>query len=575
MAKKRSNRKAQSLIQIALFIGILIFINIMANIRFNSNSFYTYFDLTEEKRYSLTDGTTNLLEELDEEIFVEVLLDGDFPAGFKRLQTAVRDMLEDFRSESGFIEYSFINPGAGSVKQINERRETLAKEGIIPISLRLKDASSTSNQLVYPYAIFRYGNKSWTVNLLENEVPGMSNEIILNNSIGLLEYKFASAIEKVRDIDIPVIVFTEGHGELSPFETADLEKSLLEYNETGRINLDSIVAIGKEADLLVVAKPQLPFSDRDKFKIDQFVMNGGKVLWVLDPIGVTLDSLQTRPKFFPNPYDLNLDDLLFRYGIRMQKNLLLDIQCTKIPLATGYVGNAPQLDYFRYPYHMVITPRSNHPIVKSVGPVNMYFASTMDTDVETKYPIEKTVLLTTSNNTTYQRLPIEMDFDFLRYDLDPANFDKGPQPVAMLLEGKFNSLYENRVSPEMLNNLSEIGIEFKKEVENTQMIVVSDGDVMKNQVKRDGQTYSPLGWNDFEKYRFANKDLVVNMVEYLLDEKGLIEARGKDVKLRLLDTVKAKEESQKWQLVNIGLPLIFLILFGFGYNWMRRNRYGK
>ncbi len=575
MALKKNNRKTQSLIQIALFTGILIFINIMANVRFSSRSFYTYFDLTEEKRYSLTEGTTNLLKELEEEIFVEVLLEGDFPAGFKRLQTAVRDMLEDFRSESGYIEYNFLDPGEGSVKQINELRETLAKEGIIPISLRLKDASSTSNQLVYPYAVFRYGNKSWVVNLLENEVPGMSNEIILNNSIGLLEYKFASAIAKLKNKEVPVIVFTEGHGELSPIETADLEKSLLEYNETGRINLDSIVTIGEEADLLVVAKPQFPFSDKDKFKIDQFVMNGGKVLWLLDQVAVTLDSLQTRPKFFPNAYDLNLDDLLFKYGIRIQKNLLLDIQSTKIPLATGFVGNAPQLDYFRYPYHLVITPRSDHPIVKSVGPVNMYFASTIDTDVQTKYDVKKTILLTTSANSTYQRLPIEMDFDFLRYELDPSKYDKGPQTVAMLLEGKFNSLYENRVSQEMISNLNSLGIEFKKDVDYTQMIVVSDGDVMKNQIKRDGKTYSPLGWNDFEKYRFANKDLMVNMIEYMLDDRGLIAARGKDVKLRLLDTVKAQEEGQKWQFINIGLPIVFLTLFGLGYNWWRRRKYGR
>lgn len=575
MAEAKNNRKAQSLIQVGLFIGILIFINVLANIRINGKSFYTYFDLTEEKRFSLTEGTENLLSELEEEIYVEVLLEGEFPAGFKRLQTAVRDMLEDFRSESGYIEYSFLDPGEGNTEQINQRRESLAKEGINPISLRLKDASSTSKQLVYPYAIFRYGNRSWTVNLLENEVPGMSNEIILNNSIGLLEYKFASAIEKVRNSDIPTIVFTEGHGELLPIETADLEKTLREYNETGRINLDSIVSIGQEADLLVVAKPQTAFSDKDKFKIDQFVMNGGKVLWLIDQVGVTLDSLQGRPKFFPTEYELNLDDLLFKYGIRIQSNILLDIQCTRIPLATGFVGNAPQLDYFRYPYHMVVTPRSTHPIVKSVGPINMLYANSLDTEVKTKFDVEKTVLLTTSDNSRYQRLPIEMDFDFLRYELDPSKFDKGPQPVAMLLEGKFNSLYENRVSPEMLNSLSSLGIEFKKESDQTQMIVISDGDVMKNQYKQGDHSYSPLGWNDFEKYRFANKDFIINAIEYMLDEKGLIAARGKDVKLRLLDTVKAQEESNKWQLLNIGAPLAFLALFGLGYNWWRRRRFGK
>jgi ABC-2 type transport system permease protein len=462
MAENKNNRRTQSLIQVALFIGILIFINILANARINGKSLYAYLDLTEEKRFSLTEETIGLLEELDDEIFVEILLEGEFPAGFKRLQTSVRDMLEDFRSESGYIEYNFIDPGEGSVKQVNERREALAKEGIVPISLRLKDANSTSNQLVYPYAVFRYGNKSWTVNLLENEVPGMSNEIVLNNSVGLLEYKFASAIQKVRNSDVPTIVFTKGHGELSPFEVADLEKTLREYNETGHIYLDSIVSLGKEADLVIVAKPQTAFSEKDKFKLDQYVMNGGRVIWLIDQVAVTLDSLQGRNQYFPSEYELNIDDMLFRYGIRIQSNMLLDMQCTRIPLATGYVGNAPQFDNFRYPYHLVITPNSDHPIVKSVGPVNMYYASSIDTEVETKFPIEKTVLLTTSNNSRYQRLPIGMDFDFLRYDLDAKKFDKGPQPIAMLLEGKFNSLYENKVSQEMLSSLNSIGIEFKK-----------------------------------------------------------------------------------------------------------------
>lgn len=572
MSKK--NSRIQSLIQIALFAGILIFINIVANARVKGKSLYSFIDLTEEKRFSLTDGTLNLLHELDDQVYVNVLLEGDFPAGFKRLQNAIRDILEDFRTESGYIEYGFENPTAGKPADARKRQEILAEEGIFPINLRLKDASSTSKQLIYPHAIIRYKGRSWSVNLLENEVPGMSNEVILNNSIGLLEYKIANTIQKLQNSKAPAIAFTEGHGELRAIETADLEKTLREYYQTGRINLDSIVSIEQEANVLIIAKPQRPFSDKDKFKIDQYIMNGGKVLWLLDQVAVTLDSLQGRKAYFPSPYDLNLDDLLFRYGIRLQSNLLLDLQCTNIPLATGYVGNAPQLELYRYPYHIVATPRSSHPAVKSLGPINLYYANSIDGTIETKTNIQKTVLLTTSNNTRYQRLPVEMNFEFLRYEPDVTKFDKGPQTVALLLEGNFSSLYENRVAPEMLNALTSIGISFKKQSEPNKMIVVSDGDVAKNTVKGGGQSYNPLGWNEFDKYKFANKDFIINMIEYMIDDRGLIAARGKDIKLRMMDTTRAKEESNKWQLINLVLPLAFLGLFGFGFNWVRRRRFG-
>lgn len=575
MTKKKNSKKSQSLIQLVLFAGILLFLNILANARIGGKAMYTYFDLTEEKRYTLTEPTENLLEDLDDVVYIRVLLDGEFPAGFKRLQAATQDLLDDFRSVSGYVEYAFEDPGAGTVEQINKRREQLSKEGINPVNLRVKDTEGTAERLIYPYAIVFYRNRSSVVKLLENEVPGVPPEITLNNSVGLLEYKFSNAIQKLQLARKPNLLFTTGHGELTPIQTADLHKSLRDYYEIGRIDLDSVVNIGNEASVLIIAKPTLAFSERDKFKIDQYIMQGGKVIWLMDKVRVDLDSLQGRERYYPNEYDHNLDDLLFRYGIRIQPNLVLDMQSSRIPLATGMVGNAPQFDLFKYPYHLVVTPQSKHPIVKSVGAINMLYPSTIDTNVVVKTNVNKIPLLESSRNTRVQLIPVEMDFEFLRYDLDPAKFNKEPQVVAMLLEGTFPSLYENRVTESMISGLNELGIAFKGESEPTKMLVVSDGDITRNRVGNDGTSFSPLGYNEFERYLFANKDFMVNAIEYMLDDNGVIEARGKEVKLRLLDTVKAKEASVFWQLLNIGMPILFLIIFGLAYNWLRRRRYAS
>ncbi len=574
---KSNSRKTQSLLQLALFAGILVFVNILANVRFGNFALYNYIDLTEEKRFTLTNASRNLLDKLDDVVYVNVMLEGEFPAGFKRLQTATREILEDFRSESGYIEYGFEDPAPDnlSAKEINERRKQLSEEGIIPVNLRVKSKDGTSEQLIYPYAVIFYKGRQHIVNLLENEIPGVPKEVILNNSIGLLEYKLANAIQKLQSAQRPVIMYTTGHGELEELETADLDKNLRQFYDVGRIHLDSVVSIGQEAAALIIAKPRYAFSEKDNFKIDQYVMNGGKILWLLDWLRVDLDSLRGQNQYFPTDYPLNVGDLLFNYGVRIQPNLVLDYQCSRIPLATGFVGNAPQFDYFKYPYHVVVTPNSKHPVAKNLGALNLLYPSTIDTSVVTKTPVKKTILLNSSNNSMFQYLPIGMDFEFLRYDLQPEKFNKGPQPLAMLVEGEFPSLYENRVSSEMLANLKKINLEFKTRSAPTRMIVVSDGDIAKNKVNRRDQSYSPLGFNEFEQYQFANKDFLINAVEYLLDENGVIEARGKEVRLRLLDTAKASAEKTRWQVVNIVVPLVFMGLFGVFYHWRRKRLYAK
>jgi ABC-2 type transport system permease protein len=564
--------KVQSLTQLGLLTVAVILINILANARFGDKAMYGRIDLTEEQRFTLTTGTKKLLREVDDVVFVRVLLDGEFPAGFKRLQNSTRDMLAKFRSENSLVEYEFEDPAAGTNDEVSARRKQLDEEGIRPINLRLKDRQGTSERLIYPHAVFYYKGRNIVVNLLENEVPGVPPEVILNNAVELLEYKFANAIQKLRITAKPIIVFSTGNGELQPLETADLEKSLRPYYDTGRLNLDSMSSVPKEVAAVVIAKPRYPFSEKSKFKLDQYVMNGGKVLWLIDALRVDLDSLRTRERYLATEYTLNLDDLLFQYGARLKTNLVLDYQSTGIQLVTGTVGNAPQFDYFKYPYHVVALPSVNHSIVKSLNGVNLQYVGTIDT-IKTKTPVKKTVLLESSRRSMLQYSPVTMDFNFLRYDLDSSKFNKKNLPMALLLEGTFPSLYENRMEKDMLDMLQQIGKPYRAESLPTRMIVVADGDVAKNKINIEKQSYSPLGYNEVDRYLFANKDFVINSLEYLLDEQGVAEARGREVKLRMLDTVQAQEEKTKWRLINIALPLVLLALFGWGFQWWRKRRW--
>ena len=564
------SRRAQSLLQFGLFAGILLFANILAN------SFYTHLDLTEEKRFTLTKPTKTLLRDLKDRVYVRVLLDGDFPAGFKRLQTATKEMLDDFRSESGYLDYQFENPSLGSVEEVNERRKTLAEDGIVPFNLRVADLGESSQQLIYPVAIFHYNGRQMVVKLLENNSPSLSPDEVINNSVTLLEYKFANVIKKLRSAKRSVILFTRDHGELTELQTADLERGLQQFYDTDRISLDSVVQLNPEdCALLVVAKPRWEFSEKDKFKMDQYAMNGGRILWLLDQMNASLDSLSMGGKFISTPYNLKLDDLLFKYGVRINSDVVLDLKCTKIPLQIGQVGNQPQYQLFDWYYHIAAQPEGIHPVVKNLDRVEFNFASSMDT-LRTKTPIRKTVLLRSSQYSRMQFNPVDLNFEILKYDPDPAKFDKGPQNLAVLLDGSFPSAFENRVSEDLLSGMKKLGMEFKSASVPTRMMVVSDGDVAANFVRDAASKQTlPLGFNRFEKATYANKDFIINAIEYLIEPNGVIEARSKEVKLRLLNTVRSEEEQNFWRGLNLALPLLFLAVFGWLFNWLRKRRYAQ
>jgi len=558
-----------SILNLLLVIGIAIGLNVIGN------HFYSYLDLTEEKRYTLTEPTENLLKGLDDVVHVNVFLEGEFPAGFKRLQKATREILDDFRSISGYIEYEFEDPipNTLSVDEKNSRIKQLRNDGLRAKNLNIRDGKEQKNIRFYPYAVLNYKGRSIPVDLIGESSPGLSPQEALNNSIGLLEYKLANAIQKLQTSRKPVIAFTTGHGELPFANTQDFRKELGSFYDIGNVDLDKLVQIDAGISVVIVAKPRTSFSEKDKFKLDQYVMNGGKIVWLIDALDVSLDSLGRSGIYAPYPVtpDLfNLEDLLFKYGIRIGNNLAMDLQSTRIPQIVDERGTA---QLFQWPYHLLSIPNRDHPITKSLNPVNLLFSNIIDTAVRTKIPLRKSVLLTTSANSKAQFFPMRLSFETLKVKPDISTYNKSFQPLSLLLEGEFTSLYQNRPKGSFLEAYKELGFEYKSESTPTKMLVVADGDIISNYADAKNSRYSPLGFNRYEGVTFANKDFLVNAIEYMIDDNGVIAARSKEIKLRLLNEQKAELEQTKWQLINIILPLVFLALFGFGYNYWRRRRY--
>jgi gliding-associated putative ABC transporter substrate-binding component GldG len=565
----RKQHISQAILQAIIVLAILIVINVLAQF------FYTHLDLTEDKRFTLSDSTVDLVDDIDDNILVQVFLDGELAAGFKRLKNSTNDLLRELEDLNSNIQYEFIDPSEGSISEVNTQREALKNMGITPTSIRIEDGKETVEKYIYPYAIVKFSNRTSIVSLLEQQQLGVPNELILNNSVSLLEYKFTDAFYKVWNKDKPNIVFTAGHGELDISQTASLEGILKQHYDTGRLNIDSLFQISPEVDVLIVAKPKIAISPRSQFIIDQYIMNGGKVIWLIDQYEVNLDSIARNQFYVPREYGLNLDDMFFNYGVRFKDNLILDLESSKIPQVVGQQGDKPQLELFNWFYHPLIASSSAHPIVKNIDRINMFFPSTLDT-VKTKTPLKKTFLLKSSPYTRFQGYPMRLNFEILRYQPDPNKFDKGPQEVALLVEGKFESLYKNRVSENMRSTLAEIDADFVEQSPNTKQLFVTDGDFIKNLYNPDRNQISPMGYNKWEEKVYkGNQDFIINAIDYMVDDYGLLDSRSKEVKLRLLNTIKASEDNLFYRLLNIGLPLFLLLVFGLSFNYLRKRKYSK
>jgi len=544
-------------------------------------------DLTAEKRYTLSPSTRKMLKELNDIVYFKVYLEGDFPAGFTRLRNETREMLNQFRAYSDNIEYEFIDPTTGKdKKELDDLYSQLAKIGLNATQLMVKEESGTSEKIIFPGAVVSYRGKEMPLDLLLTQV-GRPPEEVLNNSVQALEFGLTNIIRKVTLSQKAKIAFIDGHGELTEEYTASIEDALNEYYSVEHVRIDGQLSaltkrtpknkdsteftIVNKYKALIIAKPDSAFSrnERDKFIIDQFIMRGGKVLWLIDPVYAVMDSLQTNARTAALTNDHNLDDLFFNYGVRLNTNLVVDINSLPIPVVIDQKGNQKLIPWVFFP---VLIPTSSHPIVRNLNAIKSEFISSIDT-LDTP-GIKKTILLTTSRYSRVLNTPVMVSLGFLYQEPDPTQFNQPYQPVSVLLEGEFNSLFLNRV-PAEIAEAPEVG--FIEKSSKTAMIVVADGDIIKNQLQP-GEirpTPLPLGYDRYTGQQFGNKDFILNAMNFLCDDSGLLSVRSREVKLRILDAARVEAERTKWQLINTVVPVLLVLGFAIVQGYLRRRRYTR
>jgi gliding-associated putative ABC transporter substrate-binding component GldG len=551
-----------------LIAGIVI-INIIGN------QAYSQMDLTEDRRYSLSSPVKETLQGLETSVNVRVFLTADFlPADYKLFKKSIIEKLDDFRGESKKISYFFEDPNKGELEEIRARGMALRNMGVNPV--RVGKDQQGKDVYVFPAAVVEGPADTVVVNLMVNDIPGAEEGAVISNSISMLEYNLARGVYRASTKEKGVIAFSEGHGELPAGEVADLDRSLrVQGYAVGRLPLDKIEFIDPRVDVLLIAKPRLTFNDQSKFLIDQYIMQGGKVIWLIDRLTASLDSMLIQNRYTPYDYPLNLEDMLFKYGFRIQPNLVMDMECTSVKLVSGNLGNAAQMDVFPWYFHPATRPFSDNPIVKNLDRVNLRFASVIDTITTKKAYTKKTVLLRTSDKTLLKYSPIDLNFEFLREKPPVETFQKANLPLAVLAEGEFISAYEHNATSAQLAALKAQGVSQLKRSIPTKMLVVSDGDLIRNDYNPETQDIRSLGFDRVSGYTFANKDFIMNAIEYMLDDSGIVTAKNREVKLRMLDCNRAEAEETKWQIINILLPLAFLALFGMGYDYVRRRRFGN
>ena len=545
-------------------VAAVVLANALASVTFGR------VDFTAEKRYTLSPLAKQTMRDLPHGMHVTLLLDGDLPAGFMRLRRATTDLLNDLKAYSaGKLTFHIVDPVDGDAQQRQENTEALASRGIIPTNLNVRTNSGFTQQLIFPAALIAYGDDEIPVNLLQQRA-GAPHEEVLNNSVQNLEYAFVSAIRKIVSGGQPLIGFTEGHGELDNLQLHDAIQSLMGGYQVGFVDLDSISVDGLgQLAALIVAKPVRAFSEAEKFKIDHFVMNGGSVLWAIDQLDADLDSMRTSGAQTVVARQLNLDDLLFTYGIRFNYDLIADLNCAQIPLTTGHIGQQAQIELAPWLFYPVFVPTTSHPVLKNMDGIRSEFAGTLDTIAVPG--IQKTVVLQSSPFSRPLSVPATISLQLVEEAPDPAQFKNRPYPVGALLEGTFPSVFADRPVPPGIDPSIAVPDRSKP----AKMLAVADGDVFKGQVNPvDGSPY-PLGWDRYTEQQYGNKAFLLNAVDYLTDDVGIIALREKEVKLRLLDPVTLRQERLSWQLVNVALPPLLLLFFGLLQQYLRRRRYAK
>ena len=562
----KMNARRRSLQRLFLSLLALVALNIAAQY------FFYRFDLTAEKRYTLTSATIEDLKKLDDNVYIKCYLKGEFPGGFRQLQRSTKEMLDAFVGVAGKkIKYDFINPSEGNATQKEELRKQLEKKGINPINLNLQGEDKYKEQIIYPWCVISYKDMEYPVFLL-NQQLGKSSSEQLNNSEALLEFNLIQGIHRLtNNKNRKKIAISEGNGELADPQLYDFIQTLALDYDVARANINQLLFIPDKVDALIIPKPSKPFSEQTKFKIDQYIMHGGKVLWLIDQLDGDVDSLRTRNEYIAPDYALNLDDQLFSYGVRVNRALLQDKLCAPIPMVTGYdQASNPRTSFFPWMYFPVIMPDGAHPIVKNMDAILTLFPNSIDT-VGGK-GITKTVLLHSSPATRAVFSPAFVSLRTLKMQPQPSYFTNPNRAVAVLLEGSFTSLYESRLAPETMGLLDSMNIKFVPKSMPNKMIVVADGDIVKNPLGKKGVNY-PCGYYPFTKTTFANKTFLLNCVQYLTEGDGVIAARSKEIKLRILNREKVREEKSFWIWLNLSVPIALLLIAGFIITLWRERRY--
>ena len=587
MENKRKNIKRNEITSLIIILIVIVLANIIGSF------IYTRIDLTSEKRYTLSNTSKEILKKLDDYVYFRVYLEGEFPAGFKKLRKETKEMLDEFRAYSKFIDYEFINPSESNDQA--ERQETyklLWQSGLNYYTETVQTNNGLQQIIIWPGVILSYRENELPIDLLSGQ-SGQSQETVLNNSAQDLEYKLISAIKEVSTIVKPNIAFVDGHGELSDLEVYDIANSLSAKFNIKRTTLneqlnslmkrdlgqDSSIRIKPAYDAIIIAKPTKAFSEKNKFIIDQYIMYGGKVMWLLDAVNASMDSLQSAESTMGLAQNLNLDDQLFKYGIKLNRNLLLAYPCAQIGLVTGQ-GNNLQSTLLPWYYFPLLSPASEHPIVRNLEAVKSDFVSSLEPTTSAP-EIQKIPLLKTSDYTKVSSAPVYISLDILNQRPDASMFPQKGMTTAFLLNGTFTSLYENRM-PESITESAEIG--FKSKSVPTSMIVIADGDIIRNQLaqldyakknnKRIGSPL-PLGYDQYTNITYGNKQFIDNAVTYLIEGEGLINVRSRELKIRLLDINKVNGNQMMWQIINVILPSAIMIVLGIILAILRKKKYNK
>ncbi len=533
-------------------------------------------DLTKEKRFTLSNATTQMLAALEDKVYVDVFLYGDLPAGFKKLANSTKEMLQSFKEYNPQqIVIHFSNPLQNTTDSSQRKLiDSIYRLGLQPtnIHVQAKVGEEDRQRLVLPGALVHYKDRVVAVDLLKGVNQAGSFET-LNNAEALLEYKFANAIDHVTRKRFPLLGYAVGHGEPLGYNVVDALKTLSKNYAVDTINIHTQAVIPTDFDAMLIVKPIKSFTDDDKLKIDQYVMHGGKVLWCIDNLYAEMDSLYHANKYVAFDRGLNLGDILFKYGIRINTDLVQDIQSDKIPMVVGSMGNQPQTELLQWPYFPLLQGNAASPITKNLDPILSIFCNSIDT---VNAPgIQKTILLSTSSNGRIISTPAIVSFESLKIANDPNIFTKPNIPVAILLEGKFNSLFVHRLTNKQKDSLSTLMKQpFAENSSSNKMIVIADGDIVLNFVT-ETEGPLPMGMNRYTHKQYANVDFLLNSIDYLVNTNNILETRSKGYMLRLLDLKKVDKEASLWQWVNISVPIMLVLLFGVVYNYVRKETYKK